>query len=235
MPSTSEAAGIPPEVASVTGRYHRVERAVSWLVALLVVGVALTAIRMLDPVPALSVLIAVVAVVRVPVLRRDGSARLVADADPTAVVSAFRSATPPVLVFQWGIADGVAADGDEDDGPVDRATYEIAYLFGLRSVTMDVEVRPASASGGGDATGADGSGPVERLEVSATANGRPWGTYLVSIREGDAGTVVDVAVTTDRRFDLRSVPQTLVADRYYAEALAAQGYRVDERTVSWST
>ncbi|SMO60006.1 hypothetical protein [Halorubrum cibi] len=250
MSSTNGAAGIPPEVASVVRRYHRVERAVSWLVALVVVAVVLTAIRTLDLLPAALVAIGVVALVRVPIVSRSGRTRLVADADPSAVVAAFRSATPPILAFQWAAADEIdsggegrngvgGADGDADAAPTTRATYDLSYLFGLRSVSMNLEVRSvgvddAGAVTDGDEAVTDGDA-VETLEVSATAGGRPWGTYHVSIRESDAGTVVDVALTTDRRFDLRSVPQALVAERYFDRVLSAQGYRVADRSVSWST
>ncbi|MFC5278314.1 hypothetical protein ACFPM1_06010 [Halorubrum rubrum] len=99
------------------------------------------------------------------------------------------------------------------------------------AVTDDTGV----VTSGDDRAVTSGDDAVETLEVSATAGGRPWGTYHVSVREGDAGTVVDVALTTDRRFDLRSVPQALVAERYFGTVLAAQGYRVAERGVSWST
>ncbi|WP_066413135.1 hypothetical protein [Halorubrum aethiopicum] len=255
MPSSNDAAEIPPEVASAVRRYHRVERAVSWLVALLVVAVAAAAFLSLDSLPAVLVAVGVVALVRIPLVSRSGRTRLVADADPSAVVAAFRSATPPVLAFQWAIADEINPDGEDrdgagggdesgerrgsDDGPATRATYELSYLFGLRSISMAVEVRSPGIGADGavtDDTGAVTSGDdaVETLEVSATAGGRPWGTYHVSIREGDAGTIADIEMTTDRRFDLRSVPQTLVAERYVGAVLSAQGYRVVDRSVSWS-
>ena len=249
MPSSNDAAEIPPEVASVVRRYHRVERAVSWLVALLVVAVAAAAFLSLDSLPAVLVAVGVVALVRIPIVSRSGRTRLVADADPPVVVAAFRSATPPILAFQWAIADEIDSGGEGRDGasgahedshggPTTRATYELSYLFGLRSISMAVEVRSPGVDDGAvtDDTEAVTSGDdaVETLEVSATAGGRPWGTYHVSVREDDAGTVVDVRLTTDRRFDLRSVPQTLVAERYFEAVLSAQGYRVADRSVSWS-
>ncbi|WP_281195182.1 hypothetical protein [Halorubrum sp. F4] len=238
MPSASDPASVPSEVVAVVRRYHRAERAASWLVALLVVAVALTAIRTLDLLPATLAVLALVAVVRVPAVRRGGHTRLTTDADPATVASDFRSVTPPVLAFQWGIADGITTNdertGEEFDGfSTTRATYEFSYLLGLRSVSMDLTVRSARSEGVERAV-ENGDEAVETLEVSATAGGRPWGTYRVSIREGDGETVVDVESTTDRRFDLRSVPQALVAERYFGAALAAQGYRVVDRDVSWS-
>lgn len=238
MPSASDPPPVPPEVASVVRRYHRTERAASWLVALLVVAVVLAAIRTLDLLPATLTVLALVAVVRVPAVHRGGHTRLTTDAGPETVASDFRSVIPPVLAFQWGTADGITPDderiGEEFDGSSPtRATYEFSYLFGLRSVSMDLTVRSAKSESVERAV-ENGDGVVETLEVSATAGGRPWGTYRVSIREGDGGTVVDVELTTDRRFDLRSVPQALVAERYFEAALAAQGYRVVDRDVSWS-
>ncbi|MFC5133698.1 MULTISPECIES: hypothetical protein [Haloferacaceae] len=242
MPSMTGPASASPDVESVVRRYHRAERAVSWLVVLVVVAAVLAGFRALDPLPAALVAVAVVVIVRVPIVCRGGHTRLAADAEPSTVASEFRSVTPPVLAFQWGIADGIEAGDDEDIGggsdersPI-RATYRESrreptasavggcQLFGLRSVSLDVEVRSVGTE----------SGALETLQVSGTADGRPWGRYRVSIREGDSRTVVDVEVTTDRRFDLRSVPQTLVAERFFEAALAAQGYRVVDRDVSWS-
>jgi len=42
------------------------------------------------------------ALVRVPVFRTSGTARLVTDADPGAVRAEFEGETPPPLAFQWG-------------------------------------------------------------------------------------------------------------------------------------
>ena len=243
MPSTNGSAPPSADTAAAARRYHRAERAVSWLVALFAVAVVLTAIRTLDLFSAALVAVGVAALARVPLVTRNGHTRLLTDAEPAAVVSAFRSATPPILAFQWAVADEVdpgGGDGESDDGDdsaggsTTRATYELSYLFGLRSVSMSLEVRSLDAANG-DEPAANGSDAVDTLEVTATAGGRPWGTYRVTIREADSGTVVDVELTTDRRFGLRSVPQALVAERYVESVFAAQGYRVVDRSVSWLT
>ncbi|MFD1571150.1 hypothetical protein [Halorubrum laminariae] len=246
MPSLNNSAAVSTEIASVARRYRRVERTASWLVALLVVAVVLTAIRTLDLFPAALVAVGIVVLARIPLVTRNGHTRLITDSEPAAVVDAFRCGTPPILAFQWAVADtielgGEDVDAEESGSPATtRATYAFSYLFGLQSVSMTLEVRSlrregddrAATGGAGPATDAD---VVETLEVSATAGGRPWGTYRVTIRESDFGTVVDVDLTTDRRFDLRSVPQALVAERYFDAILSAQGYRVADRSVSWST
>jgi len=249
MPSTDGSAPASDAIEPAARRYHRAERAASWLVALLAVAVVLAAIDTLSLLPAAAVAVGIVAIARVPLVSRSGHTRLITDAEPTAVVAAFRSATPPILAFQWAVADevdpgsGVGASDDGRDsvgGSPTRATYELSYLFGLRSVSMSLVVRSLDAANGIGSAGVDtgaatnGSDAVDTLEVSATAGGRPWGTYHVSVREADSGTVVDAEMTTDRRFDLRSVPQALVAERYVEAVFAAQGYRVADRSVSWS-
>lgn len=247
----------PPSVQSVVRRYHRTERVVSWLTALSVTGAVLAVFTAFSLWTGLVVAVVLAVALRVPVFRRRGTVRLRSGADPEAVVEAFASATPPVLAFQWAIADEVVADGggnSDDDGAEaehvsdTNATYELSYLFGLRSVSLDLAVdvtRLAERSDGemsdseisGSETSDGKTVPEDAfavVDLDATVDGRPWGAYRVTVREGESGTVVDVELRPTRRFDLRRLPQGLVADRYYAEVLAAQGYEVLNRTVSFS-
>ena len=251
-----------PELRSVVRRHHRAERAANWLTALAAAGAFLAAFVAFSPMPAMGVAVVVATALRVPAFRRSGAVRLRSAAEPEAVVEAFASATPPVLAFQWGIAVEVvpggsgAGGGSGADSEVDlspeadttpetdagpTATYEISYLLGLRSVSLDLDVdvtRPAESR--------EGTVPADAVavvDIDATVDGRPWGAYEATIRaaegaaesqSGDPGTVVDVELRPTRRFGLRRLPQTLVAERYYADALAAQGYEVLDRTVSHS-
>lgn len=212
MPSTADADAVrtPPGAVRVARRYRRVERPVSAAMALLLGAVVAAALLRLRLVPALVVAIVVLAAVRVPVFRSVGSAELSTDADPRAVREAFVGPTPPPLALQWGIAD---ARRSTDDGGV----YEIRYLFGLRSVAMTVECRSPA-----DGDSAD-------VELVVTVDGRPWGTYAVSIHDRTGSTAVDVDWASDRRFGLRRLPQWLIAERYREAALAAQGYAVVDR------
>lgn len=213
MPSASDVVDVPSEPTAVAQRYHRLERLVSGVVALLVAGVVVSAMVVLPLVSGLAVALAAVALVRVPVFRSDGRVRLVSDATPAAVRADFESPTPPLLAFQWGIADSVRPRSD-------GAAYEFSYLFGRRSIRMQLE-RSSSVAGGD-------------LELTVTESGTPWATYLVTIQEDEAGTVVDVEWTSGRRFGLRRLPQWFVAERYRPEALTAQGYRVVDRDASLS-
>lgn len=217
MAAAHDNVDVPPEASTVARRYHRVERLVSGAVALLVAAVAVAALLRLPLLPALAVWVVVLAVVRVPVFRSSGAARMVTDADPERVRADFEGTTPPVLAFQWGIADDVRRTGD-------GGAYEVSYLLGLRSTSVATEVRswPADDGRGGE------------LELVVTAGGNPWATYVVSITERDGRTVVDVEVTSDRRFGLRRLPQWLIAERYREAALEAQGYTVVERDVGLS-
>ncbi|TKX67928.1 MULTISPECIES: hypothetical protein [Halorubrum] len=245
-PSASPAADRDASnVRSVVARHRRAERAVSWTLALLVVAAFLSATAVLSFWSGVAVGTVLVVALRAPVYRRRGSTRLRADASPAAVVREFGSSTPPNLAFQWGIADevrsvdGGSAPPDSDDGSASgtAATYEFSYLFGLRTVELEIsvdvtegdavdEVAPVGRSAPDDP-------PVATVEIEGTANGRPWGSYAVAVRGGaDGGSVVDVELEPTRRFGLRRLPQGWVGDRYYPDALAAQGYEVVERTVS---
>lgn len=208
MPSTST--GRPPAAVTVAERYQRIERPLSGAVALLVGGAVAVLLLYLPLASGLLVAAVVVLAVRAPLFEPAGTARLSTDAPPDEVRADFASATPPLLAFQWGVADDVRPTAD-------GANYDLSYLFGLRSVTMEVETR-------WDVDGAD-------LRLVVTAAGSPWGTYDVSIEaDGETGgTVVDVAWTSDRRFGLNRVPQWFVAQRYRPDALAAQGYAVVDR------
>ena len=217
MPSGTNEVNRHSEAVDVARRYRRLERPLSYAVALLVGLVVGAAFLLFSLIEAVLVGLAAGALVRVPVFRPSGAARLVTDADPDAVRVDFESGTPPPLAFQWGIADDVRST---DDG----VTYEFSYLFGLCSTEMTVETRWNTPD-----AGADGD-----VELVVTAGGRPWATYTVSIQRRGDDTAVDIEWASDRRFGLRRLPQQLVADRYRADALVVQGYRVADRETSLS-
>jgi len=223
--------------AAVADRYHRVERAASWALALLVAGAFLAAVAAVSFWPGVAVAAVLAIALRVPVYRRRGSVRLRTEAPPDAVVREFASARPPILALQWGVADEVR-DGGEDATAADRPTgtraaYEFSFLFGLRSAAIDLEtdVRADATSAGGERDGPDDA--VATVAIDGAVGDSPWGSYAVTVRESrDGGAIVDVELRPTRRFALRRLPQAWVAERYYAEALAAQGYEVLERSVS---
>lgn len=218
MPSTPDSVDVPPEAVAVGRQYHRHERPVSYAFALLIVAIAVAAIVVFPFLTGLLVAGIVVALVRIPIVRGSGVVRLSTDADTATVQSAFRSATPPILAFQWGLADTIRASAT-------AATYDLSYLFGLRSVSISTEVSSIAA---------EGSAMDAGLELTVTANGQPWATYQICIYAEDGGTIVDIEWTSDRRFGLRRLPQWLVAEHYRADALSAQGYIVAERDASLS-
>lgn len=211
MPSTTPPDDRVAAVNAVVDSYHRFERLLSGSVALAAgaVGGGLSLVL-----PLWQWALAVVGLVvslRAPLFRPRGSFRLETGADPEMVRSAFAGPRPPVLAFQWGVADTVATT---DDG----VTYETAYLFGRRSVTLRVESR-------------DGPAAVDRRLV-VTRDGSPWGTYDITVSERGDGTAVDVTVTSDRRFGLRRLPQRLLTARFRERVFDAQGYTLTERELS---
>ncbi len=200
---------IPDEVAALARRYRRIERPLSGAVALSVGVLGIAALTVLPLSRGVLVVAVLVVAVRAPLLRRTGRTVLATDIPPDAVAVDFGSATPPVLPFQWGVADTVKRTSD-------GGRYEFSYLFGLRSLTMKTAFRQTDDGG----------------ELVVTAADRPWATYTVTTREEDGRTAVEVGLSSDRRFGLRRVPQWLVAEHYREAALSAQGYTVLERESS---
>ena len=131
----------PWAVRPIVRRYHRVERTVSWLLALSVAAIAVVTILSLPFLIGVIAALGLLLLMRLPLVRRRGNTRLETDADPETVRSEFESTTPPILVFQWGLVD--ADDVTVDDRPDGRVVkYDVSYLFGLRSVTMRGNRRP---------------------------------------------------------------------------------------------
>ncbi|WP_273836920.1 hypothetical protein [Halococcus sp. PRR34] len=214
MVATDEDASVPPEAAAVATRYKRLERPISGVLALLIGAAVVLAVTNLQLVVGLGVAVGLLVAFRLPIFKSKGTAVLETDGDVESVQREFTSATPPVLPFQWGIADSVDWNGDD-------VMYDISYLFGLRSASMAVDIASGEKS--------DDKG-VSPIELRIQAEGKPWATYKVSIHEQDGMTRVAIEWTSDRRFGLRRLPQRLIAERYHADALSAQGYTTIERT-----
>lgn len=210
MPST-QSVDRPREARAVAKRYLRRERALSALIVVLAAAGFLGTFVATSLVPAVVVGGLLIVVARAPIVEARGTVWLRTDEDAESVVKSFTRATPPILAFQWGIADEILTG----DGAV---TYRLSYLFGLRSVEVTVETRTDRTPDGG-----------RRIELELTVGGQPWSTYVVTVDTRDGGTAVEYEYTAERRFDLRRIPQRLVAKRYRDEALEAQGYTVVER------
>jgi hypothetical protein len=201
----------PQEALAVAKRYLRRERPLSALVVVLAVVVFLGTFVATSLVPAVVVGTLLLIVARVPIIESHGTVRLRTDETAQSVVESFTGPTPPVLVFQWGIADEITTG----DGAV---RYWLSYLFGVRSVEVTVETKTSRTPAGDP-----------RIELNVTVDGQPWSTYVATVEPGEDGTVVEYEYTADRRFGLRRIPQRIVANRYRDEALDAQGYVVVSR------
>ena len=213
----SDSVDVPADAAAVAGRYHRLERLVSGGVALGIGLAGATAFLFLPPLWALVPIVALVVLARAPVFRSGGRARLRTDADPPSVRETFAGATPPPLALQWGIADDVRT---VEGGVV----YDLSYLFGLRTVELRVQAEVV-----------ENVTEPDRVELTATVDGQPWGTYTAWIEPVEGGTGITVEVQSDRKFGLRRIPQYLIVRRYRDAAIEAQGYEVVERSFSLST
>jgi hypothetical protein len=177
----------------------------------LVVSVFLGTFLTTSLLPAVVVGVILVIIARAPLVKSHGTARFRTDDEPDVVVDAFTGPTPPVLAFQWGIADEIT-EGEN------TVTYRIPYLFGLRSVESTVRSQTNTTPGG-----------AYRVELEVTVNEQPWATYTATISTDENQTRIEVTYTSNRRFGLRRIPQQIVAERYRNDALTAQGYSVVER------
>jgi len=210
MPST-RSIDRPEEALAVAKRYLRRERPLTALVVVLATVIFLGTFIATSLVPAVVVGTLLVVVARVPIIESQGTVRLRTDEDVQSVVESFTGPTPPILVFQWGIADEITTG----DGTV---KYRISYLFGLRSVEVTVETQTGHTPAGDP-----------RIELELTMGGQPWSTYVATVERRDGRTVVEYEYTADRRFGLRRIPQRIVANRYRDDTLNAQGYVVVDR------
>ncbi|RKD95288.1 hypothetical protein [Halopiger aswanensis] len=196
-------------VDSIVRRYERTQRILKVSVAAVSVVAVLAAFAALPYLVALGLSLGALVALLLPLSTTSGTLHLQTDADLETVRRDFEGETPPILPFQWGLADTVRSTDDGTD-------YEISYLFGLRSVTMTVETRTVSDD------------PDVDLEIEVAEAGRPWGTYSVALEERDGATHVTVSVESNRRFPLNRLPQTIAAVRYQQAAYEAQGYAVLE-------
>ena len=210
MPSTRPV-DRPQEAVAVAKRYLRRERPLSALVVVVAVAGFLGTFVATSLVPAVVVGILLIVVGRVPIIESRGTVRLRTDEDIESVVESFTGPTPPVLVFQWGIADEITTENE-------LIAYRLSYLFGLRSVEVTVDTRTDRTLEGD-----------RRIKLELAVGGQPWSTYSVTVDTRDDRTVVEYEYTAERRFGLRRIPQRIVAKRYRNEALEAQGYVIVER------
>jgi hypothetical protein len=199
-------------VHAVVRRYRRFERPLSWLVTVSVGAVCVGVYILISLVAGVAAGVLAVIALRAPVWRSSGVVELHTDHPPDRVVESFTGPRPPVLAFQWGLAETVETDGD-------TVRYEVSYFFGLRTVEVAVQAETTTLPNGD-----------QRIELTVSEGGQPWATYAATVDRKAGHTVVAVEYTADRRFSLRRVPQQLLAERYRDEALGVQGYDVADRT-----
>ncbi|WP_339106054.1 hypothetical protein [Haloterrigena salinisoli] len=201
----------PTEALTVAKRYLRRERFLNALVVALVVSLYVGTFLLTSLLPAIVVGAVSLVIARAPILRSRGTVRLRTDDGPETVLEKFSGPTPPVLAFQWGVADEVITRER-------TAVYRTSYLFGLRSADVTVRTETETAPDG-----------TYRVESELVVNDQPWATYTSTISDETDHTIVDVEYTSNRRFGLRRVPQQFLAERYREDALAVQGYTVVDR------
>lgn len=110
MPSTEEgdrrkAVGKPIE------RYLLVERSLRVVLILLISAVTFATYVASSLAPAVAVAAGMVLIARAPILQPRGTVRLETDADVETVAASFSGDMPPILAFQWGLADDIRSEG----------------------------------------------------------------------------------------------------------------------------
>ena len=205
MPST-QAVNRPQEAVTVAKRYLRRERLLSALVVVIVVIVFISTFVVISLVPAVVVGALLTVAARVPIIKPNGTVQLRTNEDSDSVVKSLTGPTPPVLVFQWGIADDITTRDK-------MVTYRLSYLFGLRSVEVTVNTQINQVPG-----------EDRQVELELRVGDQPWSTYVVTVGTQNGQTIVEYEYTADRRFGLRRIPQRIIANRYRDEALESQGY-----------
>ncbi|WP_330632772.1 hypothetical protein [Halocatena halophila] len=201
----------PAEVIDLIDQFHGRERALSALFVLLVMAVYLVAYFSTPLLVSTGIAIVILLIVRTPIYQSYGSIKLQTPMTETAVIESFSGPTPPVLGFQWGVADAISIE----DGTVN---CETSYLFGVRSVIVAI-----------DATVDDTSDGKTRVTLDVTEDETPWGTYTCTITTDGEHAIVDIDYRSNRRFGLRRLPQQLLASRYRDAILETQGFAVVER------
>jgi hypothetical protein len=196
---------------AVAKQYLRLERSLNILIVVLVVSSFLGTYLAMSLLPAIAVGVVLLVIARAPILNYRGTVQLQTDDDVGTVVQSFTGPTPPVLAFQWGVADEVTVQDS-------TVTYRISYLFGLRSVEMTVQTERTTEQN-----------ESHQVELKLTVGERPWSTYKISINEQDGRTEVKYEYSSTRRFGLRRIPQRVIAQRYRNKMLSQQGYTVVER------
>lgn len=203
MPSTPTDTAIDPEIVSLARRYRRLERLLSVVLAIVAIIAIVATVVLLPFLSALIFVILILLFLRIPLFTVDGSMEMETTAAPEAVQRDFESTTPPVLAFQWAIADDIQSTRD-------GCVYEFSYLFGLRSITMETEIT---------------SDPDRRsVKLSSRSAGRAWGIYTVSITERSGITTIEIELASDRRFELARLTQLAAAAYYQRQVLETQGY-----------
>jgi hypothetical protein len=210
MPS-DESSGQLQELQRLTTQYHRIERIATGSVAIVVSALFLGIYLTSGLLPAVAAAAVSIIIVRTPVFRSSGTVHLQTDKPPETVIEQLIGLRPPILAFQWCVADEIATKTNE-------AVYSFSYLFGLRSAAMRVHTETETTSEGSDL-----------VELTITINNDPWGTYTATIGGTDAGSIVEVEYSSDRRFGLRRVPQQLLGKQYHDQVLELQGFSVVER------
>lgn len=203
MPSTTDI-DRPQAPLTVAEQYLRRERLLSTLLVVVVVAVFLGTYPATSLVPAILVGAILVVITRAPLVQPHGTVRLRTDDDLDNVVSSFTSPTPPILAFQWGIADEITSS----NGAV---TYHISYLLGLRSVEITIHTQTTTTPDG-----------EHHVEIEVTANDQSWATYTALISHQNNQTIIKYEYTANRRFGLRRIPQRTMAAQYRDKVLAVR-------------
>lgn len=198
-------------IVTIAEHYRRLERILRLGVVLFAIIVCIALVLRFPRWIAVPLVILVLGSLAVPLFDIAGTIQLKSMEDPDVVLTDFASQLPPVLGFQWALADSIQETAD-------GVSYEFTHLFGILTTSLRTNIAVDQANG--------------IVELTCFENDSPWGSYLVFVNPTEDGTEVTLKVTADRRYELVRLTQ-LVAAAYYQDTMfETQGYEVCNRTRS---
>lgn len=161
----------------------------------------------------LSVIVAagMVVCIRLPIIKPRGTVQLETDLNADTVAASFSGDMPPMLAFQWGLADEIYSEGTV-------TKYKISYLFGTQTVEMAINTRAIVTPE-----------QAYQVEIDVSGEEKPWAQYQVVTRQGAERRVIEYKYEAARRFSVLRLFQRIIANRYRDDVLAVQGYTLRNR------
>lgn len=209
---------IPSNVAGIGEVYHRNSRFITLVLAVCLVVLPSAVFIFPRPLIQWPVLFAILILVgrvllRSPIYHRDVHIELETDKDVESVFDEFSGPLSPALTFTWAIAQSIDCEGESVE-------YEIPGQLGISSGSIKASSTDSLCE----------DEKSQNLRIDLTSDGHPIWENNIQIKSGETKTNIQIDSVSKRRFGLIRLPQFLLTDRYFDQAMEAQGYDVIGRT-----